>query len=276
MTVLLEVKDLKVRERSSGIPIVKSSSFQLHKGSCLAIVGESGSGKSVTCKSILKLNKPSLQQTGEILFNGEDLGLLSEKEMRKRRGRNICMIMQNGMSSFDPSCVVGVHLMETLAEHFDWSKSKMAEKLAKAMESVKLSRPREILNKYPHQLSGGMLQRLMISLAIVMEPDLIIADEPTTALDAISQFEAVEQFIQLQENLGSSMIFISHDLAVVKKIADNILVMKDGVIVERGKADHVFSEPQHEYTQFLIQARRTLSDHFRRIIEGEEQFADHQ
>jgi nickel transport system ATP-binding protein len=268
MINILEVKNLKIWNVHSGKKIIHNSSFNVKKGSCLAIVGESGSGKSVTCRSIMRLNRSSLRQSGDILFKGENLTNLSEKKMRKKRGRNLCMILQNGMSAFDPSCVIGVHLKETLDEHFDWSKKEMKVKMKDAMESVMLKNPVEIMNKYPHQLSGGMLQRIMISLAIVLEPDIIIADEPTTALDTISQFEVIEQFIKLRERMGCSMIFISHDLGVVRKIADEVLVMKDGEIIERGSTQVIFSEPEHDYTKYLVSTRLALSNNFKKLMEG--------
>ncbi|WP_416147596.1 staphylopine uptake ABC transporter ATP-binding protein CntD [Salipaludibacillus sp. HK11] len=268
MTNILEVENLKVWDGHSGKKIIRDSSFRLTAGSCLAIVGESGSGKSVTCRAIMRLNSPSLQQSGEIIFKGEKLNYLSTNEMRKKRGRNLCMILQNGMSAFDPSCVVGVHLRETLAEHFQWSKKEIEVKMTSAMQSVMLKSPLEIMNKYPHQLSGGMLQRIMIALAIVLEPDIIIADEPTSSLDTISQFEVVEQFINLREKMGCTMIFISHDLGVVRKIADDVLVMKDGEIMERGNTEKIFSGAEHEYTKYLVSTRLALSNNFNRIMEG--------
>jgi nickel transport system ATP-binding protein len=268
MTNVLEVKNLKVWDVYSGKKIIKDSSFLLKAGSCLAIVGESGSGKSITCRAIMRLNRPTLQQSGDILLKGENINLLPQKEMRKKRGRNLCMILQNGMSAFDPSCVVGVHLRETLTEHFNWSKNEMEVKMTNAMKSVMLKNPTEMMNKYPHQLSGGMLQRIMIALAIVLEPDIIIADEPTTALDTISQFEVVEQFMKLREKVGCSMLFISHDLGVVRKIADEMLVMKNGEIIERGSTETIFIQPKHDYTKYLISTRLALSNHFKKIMEG--------
>ena len=261
---ILEVKNLNIRDVKTDNDIVHNGTFTLKEGSCLAIVGESGSGKSITCRSIMRLNKTWLQQSGDILFKGENLNLLSEKEMRKMRGKKLCMILQNGMSAFDPSCVIGVHLKETLVEHFGWSNKEIEEKMKNAMESVMLKNPIEIMNKHPHQLSGGMLQRIMIALALVLEPDIIIADEPTTALDTISQFEVVEQLIKLREKMGCSMIIVSHDLGVVKKIADNILVMKDGKIIERGNIQAIFSDAQHEYTKYLVSAKEELSNQFKK------------
>ncbi|MBM7602555.1 nickel transport system ATP-binding protein [Metabacillus crassostreae] len=263
---ILEVNHLKVWDVNSDKKIIQDSSFHLESGSCLAIVGESGSGKSVTCRAIMRLNSPSLHQAGDVLLKGENISNLSTKEIRKKRGRNVCMILQNGMSAFDPSCVVGVHLRETLAEHFNWSKNEIERKITSAMESVMLKNPRDVMNKYPHQLSGGMLQRMMIALAIALEPDIIIADEPTTALDTISQFEVVDQFIKLRERLGCSMIFISHDLGVVRKMADDVMVMKNGEIIERGQTETIFSMPQHEYTKYLVSTRKVLNDHFKRVM----------
>jgi len=265
---LLEVNHLKIWDSRTDRVIIPDSSFHVKQGSCLAIVGESGSGKSVTCRAIMRLNKAGIRQSGDILFRGENLSELSEKEMRKRRGKHLCMILQHGMRAFDPSCVVGVHLKETLVEHFGWSQGEIVARMKSAMESVMLKNPIEVMNKYPHQLSGGMLQRVMIALALVLEPDIIIADEPTTALDTISQFEVVEQFLQLRERMGCSMIFVSHDLGIVKLIADEVLVMKDGNIVENGTTHAIFTEPQHDYTRYLISTKQVLNQHYQKILGG--------
>lgn len=270
---ILEVNHLRIWDANTNKTIIHNSSFHVEQGSCLAIVGESGSGKSVTCKSLMRLNKPSIHQSGEIFFKGENLNQLSEPEMRKKRGKELCMIVQNGMRAFDPSCVIGVHLKETLREHYGWNDSEIVGKMKVAMESVMLNNPIDIMNKYPHQLSGGMLQRIMIALALVLEPDIIIADEPTTALDTISQYEVVEQFIKLRERMSCSMIFISHDLGVVRKIADHALVMKDGEIIERGSIPALLTNAQHEYTNYLIAARLALSDNFKQIM-GEKLLAE--
>ncbi|MBD0381835.1 staphylopine uptake ABC transporter ATP-binding protein CntD [Paenibacillus sedimenti] len=264
----LEVSNLKVWDSRTGKVLVSNSSFQVKQGSCLAIVGESGSGKSLTCRAIMRLNKAGLRQSGDILLGGVNLTKLSEKEMRKKRGKQLCLIVQNGMRAFDPSCVVGVHLKETLAWHFGWSRDDIADRMKKAMESVMLKDPISVMNSYPHQLSGGMLQRVMIALAIVLEPDVVIADEPTTALDTISQFEVIEQFIQLRARMGCSMIFVSHDLAVVKRIADEVLVMKDGEIVESGTTRDIFSLARHEYTRYLVSTKLALNHHFKKIMGG--------
>ncbi|MNC01316.1 Oligopeptide transport ATP-binding protein OppD [compost metagenome] len=258
----LEVSNLRIWDDSTGRSIVSDSSFQVRPGSCLAIVGESGSGKSVTCRALLRLNKNNIRQLGSIKLNGKDLAKLSEAEMREQRGRQLCLIMQNGMRAFDPSSVVGTHFKETLQQHYGWGLSEITARMARAMESVMLKNPVELMNKYPHQLSGGMLQRMMIALAIVLEPKLIIADEPTSALDTISQYEVMEQLIRLRAETDCSMIFVSHDLGVVKRIADEIVVMKSGEILERGTTADIFIRTRHEYTRHLIEAKQALSRHF--------------
>lgn len=266
----LEIRHLKVWDSRTGNILVSDSSFYVDQGKCLAIVGESGSGKSLTCKAIMRLNKVNLHQSGNIVLNGIHLEDLSEKEMRKFRGKHLCMIMQNGMRAFDPSRTIGAHLLKTLEIHCNWSRSDAIAKLQTAMSSVGLKEPDKVLSSYPYQLSGGMLQRTMITLAIVLEPEVVIADEPTTALDAITQYEVVEQFVQLRNRLGSMMIFVSHDLGIVKRIADDVLVMKDGQIVERGKTSDVMASAKHPYTQYLVSSKLALSRHLTELMGGEQ------
>lgn len=264
----LEVSNLRIWDSHSGRVLVPNSSFRVRQGSCLAIVGESGSGKSVTCKAIMRLNKATICQSGKMMFKGLNLTELPEREMRKLRGKHLCMILQQGIRAFDPSCVIGVQIKETLGRHFGWNRHNIEANMKNAMESVRLKDPISIMNQYPHQLSGGMLQRIMIALAIVLEPDLIIADEPTTALDTISQFEVVEQLVRLRARMGCSMIFVSHDLGVVQKIADEVLVMKDGEIVDSGTSQTIFMEARHEYTRYLVSAKEALNQHFKKIMGG--------
>lgn len=266
---ILEVNRLRVLDSAKERVLVQDSSFRIKQGGCLAIVGESGSGKSVTCKAMMRLLPPGLLHTGEILFRGEELGRLSQRDMSARRGRRICMIPQHGMRAFDPSYPVGVHARETLRRHYGWSKRDIDARMTAAMASVMLPDAAKLLGKYPHELSGGMLQRIMISLAIVLEPDLIIADEPTTALDMVAQFEAVQQLIALRERIGSSMLLVSHDLGVVERIADEVAVMKDGRIVECGDARGILSGAGHAYSKQLVAARHAMRGTFRSIM-GEE------
>ncbi|WNS45174.1 staphylopine uptake ABC transporter ATP-binding protein CntF [Paenibacillus sp. MMS20-IR301] len=264
----LEVSKLRIWDSLTDTILVKDSSFQIKSESCLAIVGESGCGKSVTCRAIMRLNRANLRQSGSIKLNGMNLGGLSEHEMRKQRGRQLCLIMQNGMRAFDPSSIVGNHFKETLKQHYGWSHTEITAKMAGAMESVMLKDPVTLMNKYPHQLSGGMLQRMMIALAIVLKPTLIIADEPTSALDTLSQYEVMEQLLSLKAESGCSMIFVSHDLGAVKRIADDIVVMKDGEIVERGAAAEVFTNTRHAYTKYLLEAKQALNSHFIQSMGG--------
>jgi nickel transport system ATP-binding protein len=264
----LEVTNLRIWDSRSGEVLVPSSSFHVKQGSCLAIVGESGSGKSLTCRAVMRLHGPGIRQAGDIRLSGVNLSELSEQAMRKMRGKHLCMIMQHGMRAFAPSSVVGVHLRETLAEHYGWSRADATAKMKEAMASVMLKDPVAVMNKYPHQLSGGMLQRVMIALALVLEPDVIIADEPTTALDAISQYEVMEQLKQLKARIGCSMILVSHDLGVVHSIADEIMIMQSGEIVESGTRQAIFSQAQHAYTRYLLSAKQALNQHFRTMMGG--------
>lgn len=265
---VLEVEHLNISEERSGRVLVRDSSFRLAQGECMAIVGESGSGKSLTCRAIMRLNRKGILQSGLIALNGEDMSKLSDKAMRRYRGRRLCMIMQNGMSAFDPSRPIGAHLQETLGIHYDWNRSEMQARLTAAMYAVALREPAAVMRRYPHELSGGMLQRMMIALAIVLEPDVIIADEPTTALDAVTAYEVVEQFVRLRERMGSAMIVVSHDLGVVRRIADNVLVMKDGEIVERGATRDIFAGARHPYTRYLVSSKESLSRHYRGLMGG--------
>ena len=264
---LLTVQNLRITDVRNGECLVKGLNFSMNKGDCLAIVGESGSGKSLTAKAIMGLNNTWLKSEGAIYFGEKNLLQASEKELRRIRGKRISIILQDGMSAFDPSCTIGVHLRETLREHCKLGKKRADEVLIREMESVLLNNPEHILKKYPHQLSGGMLQRMMIALSLALKSDLIIADEPTTALDTITQYEVVEQFSDLRSRSGVSIIFISHDLGVVKKLADYIIVMRNGEKVEEGTVNKIFTEPEHPYTKYLVETRRSLGDVFRAAME---------
>ncbi|OIU68611.1 staphylopine uptake ABC transporter ATP-binding protein CntD [Rossellomorea aquimaris] len=264
---VLEVRGLSIRDDKKDEILVKNSSFQVKQGSCLAIAGESGSGKSLTCRALMKLNQSGLSEKGTVLYKGNDIAKFSKESLRKMRGREMYMIMQNGMTAFDPSTVIGVHLKQTAGEHYGWTAAETERNLHSALERVLLKNPGEVMNQYPHQLSGGMLQRTMIALALVLEPGLIIADEPTTALDAITQYEVMNELSLLRDRIGCTMIFVSHDLGLVRKVADELLIMKDGEIVERGETETVFMEHKQEYTKFLISARQVLSDNFMKIME---------
>lgn len=234
--MILELKNVVVNDPRSNEVIVHGSSFIVRKNTCLSIVGESGSGKSMTTKAILGLTNPWLKISGTAKYKGKNLIGLKQSELRKIRGKNICMIPQDAMTSFDPLYTIGYQMIETFVENLGISKEESKKLAIESLDKMLINNPEEVIKKYPHQLSGGMLQRCMIAIAIAMKPDIIIADEPTTALDSINQREVVEEFKRLRDVTGTSLIFISHDLGVVQSLADDILVMKNGECVEYGTA----------------------------------------
>ena len=265
--MILELKNVVVNDPRSNDVIVHGSSFIVRKNTCLSIVGESGSGKSMTTKAILGLTNPWLKISGTAKYKGKNLIGLKQSELRKIRGKNICMIPQDAMTSFDPLYTIGYQMIETFVENLGISKEESKKLAIESLDKMLINNPEEVIKKYPHQLSGGMLQRCMIAIAIAMKPDIIIADEPTTALDSINQREVVEEFKRLRDVTGTSLIFISHDLGVVQSLADDILVMKNGECVEYGTAKKIFENPQHEYTKYLIDTRVSLTESFIKAME---------
>lgn len=266
MEKLLEVKNLCVSDLINGDKIIKDVSFYVKPNTSVAIVGESGSGKSMTVRSVMGINKPWLYSTGSIIFEGKDLLELSEEELRKIRGKEIYMIFQDGMSAFDPTYKIKSQMREVLGEKLGYNKEKSDESIINSMEKIFMKDAKSLINKYPHQLSGGMLQRIMIALGLSLSPKIIIADEPTTALDAITKFEVLKQFANIKKNFGTSFLFISHDLGVVKKVADDVIVMKDGTVVEKNTITDIFEAPEHEYTKYLINTKKKLNDKFNEIM----------
>ena len=243
---LLEVKDLTITDSKNGEVVVEKNNFILKKNSCLGIVGESGSGKSMTVKAILGLTNPWLKITGSTLFDGQELDGLKGSTLRKIRGKRICMIPQDAMTSFDPLYTIGYQMIETFVENLGLSKEEAKNLAISSLEKMLIREPEQVILKYPHQISGGMLQRCMIAIALAMKPDIIIADEPTTALDSINQKEVVED------------------------LATEILVMKDGICVESGPAQKVFRNPENEYTKYLIDTRVHLTESFIQSMKKEE------
>lgn len=239
---------------------VKNSTFQLSKNQILGIVGESGSGKSVTALAILKLLSKNATIEGSIIFRNQHLENLSENVFRKIRGNHISIIFQEPMSSLNPSLTCGFQVEEVLIQHKKISKKEAKKQVIELFNKVKLPRAEIIFNQYPHQLSGGQKQRVMIAMAIACKPALLIADEPTTALDVTVQKEIIELLKQLQQETGMGMLFISHDLALVSEIADEVIVMYKGEIVEKGTVFEVFKNPQHIYTKALINSKPTLKE----------------
>lgn len=268
MADILTVKDLKIWDSRNDEVIVKGISFSLPENSCLAIVGESGSGKSMSTRSIMGLNKPWIRNSGEVVFDGVPILNLSQKEIRKLCGKRISMIMQGGMSAFDPSCTIGKHYREVLKQHLGYDKKQADALMIETMGKLLLQNPKAILGKYPHQLSGGMLQRCMIALTLALQPEIIIADEPTTALDTITQYTVIEQLLLLRKHLKCSMIFISHDLGVVKKVADYAVLMKQGELIEQGTIEELFENPKTDYAKHLVGTKRAMGEEFAKAMKA--------
>lgn len=256
--MLLEIKDLEVFFKSSQgiVKAVNKANINTRDGKTTAIVGESGSGKSVTSLAIMGLlDKSSLEKiSGEINFEGKNLLKSSPEELRRIRGNEISMIFQEPMTSLNPALKVGYQMSEVFRTHFKMDKKTAKEKSIEMIKKVEIPRAEEVYNSYPHELSGGMRQRIMIAMALSSSPKLLIADEPTTALDVTIQKEVLELMKKLKEDMNTSIIFISHDLGVVSDVADYVNVMYAGKLVERAKAEDIFKRPLHPYTRGLIKA----------------------
>lgn len=253
--MLLEVNNLKTEfQLKKGIVrAVDNVSFEIDKGEILAIVGESGSGKSVTSLSIMGLlQEPGRVAGGEILYNGEDLLQKSKKEMQAIRGDKISMIFQEPMTSLNPVYKIKDQIMESIMTHMDISKKEAYQRAVEMLNIVGIPSPEERANDYPHQMSGGMRQRVMIAMALSCNPELLIADEPTTALDVTIQAQVLEVFRRIQEKTGVGILFITHDLGVVARIASRVAVMYAGKFVETGTVREVLHDPRHPYTWGLL------------------------
>jgi nickel transport system ATP-binding protein len=265
---ILQVTDLSVslqKRKGQYTEIIKSISFDLYKGECLGILGESGSGKSMSAKAILGLLNQNFKVEGTALYQGENLLIESEEKLRRYRGSKITMILQNPMTCFDPLYTLEEQIKETWVSHNDMEKAGMHEKAINMFEKMKLHSPEEILGKYPHQLSGGMLQRIMIGLALSMEPDILIADEPTTAIDAITQYEIMKEFKAIKQK-NTAMIFITHDLSVISQIADRVLVMNQGKIVDQGNVEHIVKHAEDAYTKQLVYSKMMVMKQYHQIL----------
>ncbi|EPD50173.1 oligopeptide/dipeptide ABC transporter, ATP-binding protein domain [Paenisporosarcina sp. HGH0030] len=239
------------------IPAVDNIDFSVHEGEVLGIVGESGCGKSVTSLSIMGLvpSPPGKITGGEILFGDKDLTKLSDKEMRKVRGNDVAMIFQEPMTSLNPLFTIGNQLMEAILIHKKgWSKKQANTRAIEMLTLVGLPRANELMKEYPHQLSGGMRQRVMIAMALVCDPKVLIADEPTTALDVTIQAQILALMKDLNERLNTAVLLITHDLGVVAETCERVVVMYAGQIVEEGPVQTIFKDPQHPYTKGLLQS----------------------
>ncbi len=255
-TKLLDLKNAEIKFSVEGgvVNAVNDISFDIMKGETLAIVGESGSGKSVTARTIMKMlpKNSTVGTKTNIFFKGVETGKFTDEQMRQIRGDSITMIFQEPLTSLNPLHKIGSQIIEVLREHSNISKIQAQKRALELLNEVQIPQPEERLNQYPHQLSGGQRQRIMIAIAIANKPDLLIADEPTTALDVTIQSQILKLLKNLQKKYGMAIMLITHDLTVVRKTSDRICVMRYGKIVERGYTEEVFSNPKHEYTKHLI------------------------
>lgn len=259
---MLNIKNLTIHFHSAAPEnmAVKGISFQMEKGEIVGLVGESGSGKTVTALTIAGLvSKRIASFSGEILFNGQDTLKLTSAELRKIRGKDISIVFQEPMSSLNPVLKIGPQVEESLLIHTNLSKEERKKLALSALKNVELPNPEEAYEKYPHQLSGGQLQRVMIAAAMISNPALLIADEPTTALDVTIQAQIIELIKRLNKEHGMGVLFISHNLNVVRKLCTRVAVMHKGLIVEEGPVDDIFHNPQQDYTKKLIAAIPTRS-----------------
>jgi peptide/nickel transport system ATP-binding protein len=257
VTPLLEVDHLSIYFRDQAV--VRDLSFTVRQGEVLGLVGESGSGKSLTSLSILRLLDGAARVEGAIRFQGENLLTLKPEQMRHYRGRKIAMIFQEPMTALNPVMPVGRQIAEAIETHqSQLDRTQVRDAVVKAMTAVAIAEPELRLRDYPHQFSGGQRQRLLIAMALVNQPSLLIADEPTTALDVTVQAQILLLLKELQQRNGLGMLFISHDLAVVAQVADRVAVMRKGMLLETGTRDQVFLHPRHAYTRSLLGAVPTL------------------
>lgn len=258
---VLQVRDLHVQLKTKGgvIDLVKDINFELKPEKVLGLIGESGCGKTITSMSILQLlNRKETIIEGSIMLKGQELNGLAEKEMRKIRGKDIAFIMQNPMNAFTPVFTIGHQFVETIRSHTNWNKKQAKELAIESMKQVNLPEPNKLLKYYPFQLSGGMLQRVMIAIAASLHPAIIIADEPTTALDVNNQKKVLRHLDKVRSDYGSAILLISHDLGVIAEMADEVAVMQHGEIVEKADVFQLFDAPKHEYTKKLLNARPTI------------------
>lgn len=268
MEPVLEVKNLVVEHRRKNRiqPIIEGIDFRVFPGQCLGILGESGSGKSMSLKAVMGLLGADFSVTGEALFQGENLIGKTKEQLRRIRGKRVAMILQNPMTCFDPLYRIEEQLSETYTEHTELTKKEIYKKSLTVLTAMQIKNPEEVVKKYPHQLSGGMLQRIMIGLAMSMEPDLLIADEPTTAIDAITQFEIMKEFIRIKKESDTAMIFISHDLGVISAVSDEVLVLNKGKMADQGTFRQIYEQPKDPYTRLLVEKKKAVMDQYRRAL----------
>ena len=268
-TPLLQVKNLHTSffTDAGEVKAVNGISYNLDAGKVLGIVGESGSGKSVSAYSVLRILTDTGRITeGEVLFKGENILKYSEQQMQKFRGSRISIIFQDPMTCLNPTFSIGSQLREAIRIHTDRNKEEIQARALEMLQLVGVNEPEKRLKQYPHELSGGMRQRVMIAMALACEPDILIADEPTTALDVTIQAQILELMQDLQKKMRMAIIMITHDLGVIADMCDEIIVMYGGKVCERGTADEIFYNPRHEYTKGLIRSIPRIADKHERLI----------
>ncbi|GED17848.1 nickel ABC transporter ATP-binding protein [Aneurinibacillus migulanus] len=251
--------NVKVKSEQGMLSLVQDIHFEMKPGEVLGLVGESGSGKTITCMSLLQLlDRKTTCVEGSIRLHSRELNGLGVEDMRSIRGKEIGFIMQNPMNAFTPVYTIGDQFIETIRTHSDLTKKQASELALSSMDAVNLPQPSELMRRYPFQLSGGMLQRVMIAISMCLRPSVVIADEPTTALDVTNQLQVLRQLDRLRSECGTSILLISHDLGVIAELADKVAVMHKGRIVEKANVYQLFDHPQHEYTKKLLNARPTF------------------
>lgn len=267
MNDILRVKSLNVRYGGNGAvkagkrDVLRDISFCVESGEILAVVGESGSGKSTLCRAVMGFLPQSAECGGEIEYRGENILSCGEDRMCALRGSELAMVFQDPMTALDPTMSVGRQISEAIAAHNkNLSRGELRERAVELLERVGIDHPRERVKQYPYQFSGGMRQRIVIAIAIASQPKLLLADEPTTALDVTKQRQILELLRELNRSTGMAILLISHDLAVVAQVADRAAIINEGRIVELGTVEEIFRDPQHEYTKKLLEARRKLSE----------------
>lgn len=272
MSAVLKAENLNVTliNRKMSKKLVENVNFEIHPGECLGILGESGSGKSMTVKAMLGLLDKNFQISGNAVFHGKNLLQASKEELRRLRGNRITMVLQNPMTCFDPLYRIGSQMAETFAAHTTWTTQEIHSQCLEILEQMRIQNGEEVLEKYPHQLSGGMLQRIMIGIAMALQPELLIADEPTTAIDAITQYEILEEFVRIKKENHTAMLFITHDLGAISKVADHILVMNSGRVVDSGSFEHILTHANDSYTRMLVEKRSDVMRRYCQILHGKE------
>ena len=272
MTPVFELNHLQVslRGKKRNTDLVKGVSFSVKQGECLGILGESGSGKSMSIKAAMGLLDKNFVVSGSAKFQGDELVGKNAEQLRRLRGGQVGIVLQNLMTCFDPLYRIGNQIAETFAAHQKWDAGEIKERSIEMLDKMQIRNPEEALEKYPHQLSGGMLQRIMIGIAMSMEPSLLIADEPTTAIDAITQFDILNEFAVIKQKHKTAMIFISHDLNAVSQIADKIVVLNQGTVVDQGDFHHIIHHAADPYTRLLIEKRTDVMRKYRQALEGGE------